>query len=375
MRELVQRTEDRLFARYVRIIVVTVIIVGGISLALNMAVDPLWYFHGNRLTGKNFAFNERISKLNRLLGEPDRYDCLIFGSSRTTLLNEKQIGGYTCYNLSFSSGHIDEFIEFAFYLQSRIVPPRLIILGVDYFNFGDTMQGDSVPDFVLKGDDPPHFLTSYLSTDALEFSLRTIFGHSPLPRYYRADFTGDILTRKLRYRPEKDWQSYDEVDPDNVDLYREFIEKFPGASYIGYVPPISAWRIERMNDAGVLDAYLEAVHKVSKHFQLFIDFSMPSDVTTRTDNTYDGSHYDLETNALIAASLNTGIPEFGIRLGGLRFDAYRERFHEALRLWLSGSIQPRPVDPERNVKGRRRPGAAPYAEPDDEMIPPERRMF
>ncbi|NBB82369.1 MAG: hypothetical protein GVY28_03095, partial [Alphaproteobacteria bacterium] len=49
-------------------------------LALNLAVDPLWYVGGNRLTGENYAFDERAAKANLLLADAERYDCLILGS-------------------------------------------------------------------------------------------------------------------------------------------------------------------------------------------------------------------------------------------------------------------------------------------------------
>lgn len=52
----------------------------------NYIIDPLWYDEGNRITGKNFAFNERVSKTNLFLQDKEQYDCLILGNSRVTLL-------------------------------------------------------------------------------------------------------------------------------------------------------------------------------------------------------------------------------------------------------------------------------------------------
>ena len=65
-------------------LVTTILVLAG---AINWLIDPLWYNKGNRITGRNFSFNERISKTNLLLNSDTRtYDCLILGSSRTTLL-------------------------------------------------------------------------------------------------------------------------------------------------------------------------------------------------------------------------------------------------------------------------------------------------
>ncbi|HEY9301247.1 MAG TPA: hypothetical protein VIQ31_33770 [Phormidium sp.] len=58
---------------------------------LNYLVDPLWYSSGNRLTGENFPFNERISKTNLFLrSNTQDYDCLIVGSSRVIALNSSE---------------------------------------------------------------------------------------------------------------------------------------------------------------------------------------------------------------------------------------------------------------------------------------------
>ena len=40
---------------------VTSFLLGSVA-GINWLIDPLWYSHGNILTGKNFAFNERITK-------------------------------------------------------------------------------------------------------------------------------------------------------------------------------------------------------------------------------------------------------------------------------------------------------------------------
>ena len=98
-------------------------------------MDPLWYFNGNRHEKLNFAFNERLTKTNQFLKKLHDYDCLIFGSSRTTVLNESLIENYRCFNYSFSAGRIGEFNAFASYAEEIGAAPRLILIGVDDFNF------------------------------------------------------------------------------------------------------------------------------------------------------------------------------------------------------------------------------------------------
>src|ERR1700730_73349 len=98
----------RLLRRYLAMLLGAVAVVAGACLAANALVDPLWYFAGNVVTGVNYAFNERLAKVNRLLPRLEQYDCLILGSSTSALLPERQIAGQRCFNLGFSSGVVPE---------------------------------------------------------------------------------------------------------------------------------------------------------------------------------------------------------------------------------------------------------------------------
>jgi hypothetical protein len=83
--------------------------------AVNCLVDPLWYLRGNVLTEINYPFNERLSKLIRFLPRMNDYDCMIFGTSRATLLPEEQAKGYRCFNMAVSDGQASEHLLFADY--------------------------------------------------------------------------------------------------------------------------------------------------------------------------------------------------------------------------------------------------------------------
>ena len=92
----------------------TVLLLGlAFSVTVSLIIDPLWYHQGNRITQKNIGFNERVSKLNRLLANPDAYDCIIFGSSRTTLLNEPYFEESDCINMAVSLVHQEKVIYIA----------------------------------------------------------------------------------------------------------------------------------------------------------------------------------------------------------------------------------------------------------------------
>ena len=305
----------KLLTRYFAALVATAGGLAGLCLVINLLVDPLWFLHGNVVTGVNFAFNERVAKMNQLLPKMKEYDCLIMGSSRTTLLPEHEIRGYHCFNLAFSGGRINEYLLYAQYLRARGFAPSLLIVGVDPYNFIGAMPEPDVPDFIRSGTDPPSLLRTYLSLDALDFSIRELEGDSPHHRYYDRDLNCRILARARAYRPPRILTPLPDssgVHVERAALYVQLREMFPTARAVGYVPPVSAWLFARLRLSGGLDDYLTALGRVAAAFDEALDFGIPSYITAATNDTYDGSHYSEAVNARIATALQTDQPDPGV---------------------------------------------------------------
>ena len=276
--------------------------------AVNCLVDPLWYLRGNVLTGVNYAFNERLAAITRFLPRVADYDCVIFGTSRASLLPEEKIEGYRCYNLSVSDGTAPEYVLYAKYLRERGYKPRLMIVDVKRAEFVGPEQAVEVPDFIRSGAAPPSIFASYLSLDALDFSIRTLRGDSPHHRYYDADFHAQLEVRSKRHRydpkgPIEPMPPPFDVHAERAAAYVELRRQFPTARAIGYIPPESAWRIAAFSLTGQLDAYLAAIGQVAGAYDEFLDFSIPSALTEGKEGTYDGSHYTRAVNARVLAGL------------------------------------------------------------------------
>lgn len=305
----------RLLATHLAALVATAGTIAGLCLVVNLLVDPLWYLHGNIVTGMNFAFNERVAKMNQFLPRMMEYDCLIMGSSRATLLPEHQFRGHRCFNLAFSGGRINEFLLYAAYLRARGFAPSLLIIGVDPYNFFGPMPDPDVPDFIRTGADPPSLLRTYLSLNALDFSIRELEGDSPHHRYYDRDLNCRILARTREYQPPRVLTPLPEhslADVERAALYVQLRHMFPTARAIGYVPPVSAWTMARLSLGGDLDGYLTALGRIAPAFDEFLDFGIPSTITATPTDTYDGSHYSEAVNAHIAVALQSDQPEPGV---------------------------------------------------------------
>lgn len=305
-------------------------------LLLNMYMDPLWYFKGNMHHPINYAFNERISKVNQYMKKKDLFDCFVFGSSRTTLLDAQLIKDMQCFNFSFSAGNIREINAYSSYVLEKGPYPKLVIIGIDDFNFFSVAE-DNIPEFIKNKTTPPSFVKSYLSFDALKFSFRLLRKKSPLLRYYDNNFKCRIMSNAPKYFPEiKQGNVSSGAFRDVVEQYRFFNKLFNKASIIGYVPPISAWKIASKNKED-LEHYLETIFSISRFITPLYDFSIPSEMTMSESNTYDGSHYDAYTNKKIVKRMSHESRSFGIRVDKMTKEQYFYEFHRAINDFLMSS--------------------------------------
>jgi hypothetical protein len=300
-------------------------------------VDPLWYFSGNVLTGINYPFNERLAKLIRFSKSQDSYNCIIFGSSRVTVLNEHDIAKYSCFNFAFSSGQIAEFVELGRYLKFFGFTPDLMIVGVDAFNFYRPQDISRLPDFVVDRKPPPAIIWTYLSIDAIDFAIRTLRKDAPMRRFYLRDLTGAIRPDLPHAQRPNCLAIEPKVGPfrqTEANLYSKLKKIWPDARFVGYVPPLSTWDIAAIDADGTLDSYLSAIYSTARIFDLLIDFSVPSEITADPRNTVDGDHFYRPTNKAIAERLSGVNNGFGLEVSAMGLSEYRKQFFEAFERFV-----------------------------------------
>jgi hypothetical protein len=338
------RSARRLY-RYLAWVAASACLVAVACFAVNCLVDPLWYLHGNILTGINYPFNERQAKANRFFADPQGYNCLILGTSRATLMPARDIKGYRCFNFAFSDAQVSEDLLYAKYLRAHGVAPALIIVDVKREDFIGPTQEPVVPDFILSGAAPPSIFTSYLSLDALDFSIRTLRGDAPHHRYYDRKFEAQLEVRsaKHRFKPVLvPMEPPTDVHPERAEQYIMLRHVFPSARAIAYLPPESAWRIAGFNMTGGLDAYLGGIARIAAAYDDLRDFAIPSNLTETLDGTYDGSHYSATVNATVAAALMAYRPDPGIDWHGLEPAAIIDLYHQRLNQFIATASKTKP---------------------------------
>ncbi len=303
---------------------------------INLFFDPLWYRNGNQLDGVNYMFNERFSKTNQYLrrAASHNYNCIIFGSSRTTLFNESLLDSrYRCYNFSFSGGRIEEFIAWAKWLKNKGENPKYVILGIDDFNFVELDSELNIPDFIKYHTKPPNIFYSYFSLDAFDMSFRLLTHDRYNPKIYDRDFFGTVIQDPPHYRPRLLTFEHTLHKP-VVDEYRQIRKIFPQSILIGYIPPISSW-ITASKSQEELNFFLHSVYTMSSFFHVFYDFSIPSEVTNNQKNTYDGSHYFPFIQSKMVQSINIGQMAFGIDVKKFSRETYIQSYSTAVEKFQS----------------------------------------
>lgn len=318
---------------------VTSLLLGSVA-GVNWLIDPLWYSHGNILTGKNFAFNERVTKTNLFFRTKDqeKYNCIILGSSRVTTLRPSELSNHNCFNYALKGAEIPDFVSYANFLQEQNINPKIVYIGVDGLNFVEQERKEQPP-ISIDSLQTPSFLQAYLSSDVLLFSAMTILGVSPDPANYYdqnfepVDFTNPPVYEGQFYKPA----SQQKCDLASIETFISLKKFFPHAKFVGYVPPRSAWSmINETYARGLTDCELLAFYKLSQNYDAMYDFSIPSEVTKNPRNTFDGSHYSVETNNKIAKILQGGTDgDFGIRIDKYTFEDYRAAYRQKLRGFLA----------------------------------------
>jgi hypothetical protein len=303
-------------------------------IGLNLLVDPLWYFSGTRIGTHNYWLNDRTSKVNLIRQNPDAYDCLIFGSSVTTLLNAKSIEGYKCFNAAFSAATAEELRIYARYLKGMGVAPRLVIVDLGPADLrAKRPSAPEMPEFILEGRSPAPAFLAYLSFDVFWFSVRSALGMIERGSWYTPEFVVRQVTPKKPIGPAGALAAtghFDDFGQEVLAVYAEVLDTWPEARKIGYVSFVNAWVVLAWKKTGRIKRYLSTVYAASEMFDEFYDFSAPSKITMDLSLTNDGFHFSEVANGLIAARLSERNSSIGLAVDGYSYAEFREAYLERL---------------------------------------------
>lgn len=335
------------YIRYLAVIGGTIGSICGAILLVNFLVDPLWFHQGNRFSDHNHHYNERYSKINLFLQDPKKYDCVILGSSTATLMDAREIEEHTCINISFSQGHLKEYVDFLKFINRHVDRLNLVIVGLDGYHLVDRpfAEDQRVPPFIRNDVPLPSPLRTYIGLGPFAASVKNLLDYTVSGRTYDENFTAYLVDTFGPYRPEKErfnanfrqrfGHALGKFKPNNLVHVEELREVAPDARFVGYVPPISAHYMAYLKLKNKLDNYLETLYSASGYFDAFYDFTVPSMITKRSDLTNDGMHYSRQVNHQIADKINGKETDFGVKLQKGSFDDYRRLVIEATNSFMT----------------------------------------
>lgn len=320
------RTQLRYLAAWAGFIALGLIFIVG----LNLLVDPLWYYSGTQIGTRNYRLNDRTSKINLIRQDLRAYDCLVFGSSVTTLLNASKIRGYKCFNAALAAATGEELLVYARYLRKLGVDPRLVIVDLGPEDLKSRRPSAlEMPEFIRNGDSPTPALAAYLSFDVFWFSVRSSLGLMDRDTWYTPEFVIRQVPREQPLTPTGALDAaveFEDFAPGVLAIYAELLDIWPQARRIGYVSFVNAWVVADWQKRGILDAYMETVYAASAMFDEFYDFSAPSHVTLDLTQTTDGLHFSVGVNDWIAARINGDQSSLGLAIHGSSYREFRQQY-------------------------------------------------
>ena len=101
---------------------------------LNYLADPYGIFRHD-FSYQFIEPNKNFIKTRHIKRNPEKYDCLLFGSSRANNIDVRKVPGAVCYNMNYSEGVPRNHLENLRYILGKGVKIKTVILALDEFSY------------------------------------------------------------------------------------------------------------------------------------------------------------------------------------------------------------------------------------------------
>lgn len=162
-------------------------------------IDPYNVFHINNIRDNGVEPNKNYIKMTYILENPNKYDALMFGSSRVGVIHTENISGENCYNMTYSEGIPAEHLDNIKTLIKEQVPVQKIYLGVDSLSYttdpAKHLKEQLRSPYEYLKSHPIDFITMYLDASVAFDSLETTKAYTPqenfAENFYNYGWWGD----------------------------------------------------------------------------------------------------------------------------------------------------------------------------------------
>jgi len=323
--------------------------------SINFIVDPLWSFkHTNKFNEIQLHFNERQQKTNDVyFNGLDKYDGIMFGSSRTTFINQNDFHNMNIYNYAIDSMYPFEYEEYLkLAKEAKGKEFKYIIIGADFYN--------SMKRRIKRFENPSHYIdntrsTFYqykmlLSIDAFKKSLKNIVSNlfkQPNVYYTRNNvkFRAKVSEKERIERYTKNLKRHTEnFVGDNYKSNKEYInilkrlkKENPNTKFIIFTSPITAdLLVSIIKNGDKIEEFEKWLKEIIEVFGEVYHFMTINSITTNLQNYPDDDHLYPKSTKLLANKLsgkkNSSIPkDFGVLLNENNIDDYIMNFKKQLK--------------------------------------------
>jgi hypothetical protein len=312
------------FSRYLAVLLGAFLLGAGAVAGVNALIDPLWFFtHAHPLNRVQVGFDERAQKTNRLRAHRGQFDAVLFGSSRSTYIDQHDFAPWSLFNHAVNAmwpqeyrPYLDHFTE----VNGRA--PGLVVLGVDFFGSHDGVVGKWQPPetYLRRVGDPRYVLSSLLSFELLERSLRAGVASAGLVapieqldyydrhnvRHFRQamdeTFRASEVLKNLEVFRARVFAGY-RYNEGLPELWRGLRAAYPHTRFLVFTTPVAEPMLALLVREGRLGDYERWIGDLTAAFGEVWDFMGLNSVTTDLSRYRDAQHFDPGIGRLITDRL------------------------------------------------------------------------
>ena len=302
---------------------ITLLGAGGMA-AVNALIDPLWFFtHAHPLNRVQPGFDERAQKTNWLQARRGQFDAVLFGSSRSTYIDQRDFTPLRMFNYSVNAMWPREYKAYLDHFSAvNGRAPEVVVLGVDFFGSQLNLAGKWRPPetYLQQAGDRRYLARSLLSLDLFERSLRTGANSLGLTtsvderdhydrdnvRHFSRSIHPDLRAREilgdLEYFQAEFYVNYN-YNEDLPRIWASLRDSYPRTRFIVFTTPVAEPMFALEAREGKLENYQRWLADLTATFGQVWDFMGLNSVTTDLSNYRDAQHFHPRIGRLIVDRL------------------------------------------------------------------------
>jgi hypothetical protein len=323
------------------------IIITSIALA---TIDPYNIFHYKNIRENGVEPNKNYIKTRYILDNHDKFNALLFGSSRVGGIDVGKISVFNCYNMTYSEGiPIEHYENLELMIHNGFIPD-LVLIGVDDIcnyatpEFHKT-QWLRIPHPSLSESNTKGYLKFFSNyfNPVLLSSLPIIITHNnATDEASRKYFYANGGRRREDEKSNFNWENARSILSRYITRIDEAIKNITkiidicnknNIKLIVFTNPIHVFTYKN----AVYNGYLDFLYKLSDSAE-FYNFSGISDITTNNDNYLETSHYIIQVGDIIINTIFDNEVDGKLLSQGFGYYVTKENRNDFIDL-LKGQIE------------------------------------